>query len=278
MSNWRPQTTHIKAVAALVWAFCLSDAAAAGAETGVTNVAHTTTSDAGVVLDTAGHTGRFGGARGNQVLVTGPSSFWSNNATNATMRVGGLQMNRSVLRFLPGTTGDGIITPIVGNNGGITVTGKVLQVMAGFTNSSSSGRPVNVGLLRALGAGAEPDAAQAFTNVSMIVGSNASSGSIVAPRAGSAFSVGAVLIHASDGVIRVTRGGQSVLNGTVTNRAVGAVQSNSAPPLKFNQGVTNYGAIPTVGPSTAIHSGLLLLGPTGIISVPDTEPPVDPAR
>jgi len=266
VSNGKPQATRIKTVAALALAFCISDAASAGAETGDTNAAHATTGDASVVLNAGGPLGRSGDAKGNSVLMAGPSSFWKNTAT---MRGGGLLVNRGVLRPSPGIAGDRLLTPAVGNEGGITVTGKLLQITAGFTNGPKSSGHLNIGLLRALGGGATPNAAQTFSNVSMIVNDNAG-GNIVAPSAD------VVLIHTVSGVLRVTCGSQSAFDSDATNRAGGLVQSNSVPLL--NQSVTNYGAVPVVGPSTAIHSGTLLLSPTGIVTLPNTAPPVDPAR
>ncbi|MCX7825354.1 MAG: hypothetical protein N2689_07335 [Verrucomicrobiae bacterium] len=198
------------------------------------------------------------------MLVTGPSSFWKNSDA---FHSDGLLLNRVGPRFLPGAVGDD----------GIGVAGKVLQITTGFTNSPRWSHAVNGGLLRALDVEMKTDAAQTFTNVGMIVVSNARNRSVMAPSADTAFSVGTVLINAN-GVIRLGRSSQFALSGVGTKQPDEAVPPHRRPLLQLNDGVTNFDTLSAVGPSTTIYSGILLLGPSGVVSVPDIKAGVSPAR
>jgi len=127
------------------------------------------------------------------------------------------------------------------SGGSITATGGTLRLTAGLTNNV--GAAVNAGLLAALGAGAQLNVAQAFTNMGTIQLNNAAA-TFTAPRVDNSGTIlgngafNAVLNNAAAGVVSNDgTGGTLVFNSAVAN-AGNMVALNSSG-LAFAQAVNN---------------------------------------
>ena len=187
--------------------------------------------------------------------------------SNAFINAGVLQLqNGGVLtNFVAGSVltnsangsiaGNGLVTPLIENDGTVTASGGLLRLTAGF--ASSDGGQVNAGLLQALGGGANLQVEQSFINSGTIWASN---------RA--AFTTTASAPVRNDGLITIVNQSTATFGAAVTNTGTITVQNQSV--LNFNAGLTNNGTLsfaPAVNPSTAIISGTLTLGSGGIISL-----------
>ncbi|MCX6899789.1 MAG: autotransporter-associated beta strand repeat-containing protein [Verrucomicrobia bacterium] len=202
--------------------------------------------------------------------------------------------------------GGGLVNPVIGNGptGQIAATntgaGGVLTLVSGFTNSGTG--PVNAGLLAALGGGAELQINQSFTNAGTIWMNNDaavvrltdSSSNLVNAAGGTIYGQGTLqafldnsgvvsngnsgtlslnlpVMNENGGVVQVNGAG-SVLSfaGVVTNALGGVIRASDSGRLLFNAGLTNHGRLAfgsSVNPSTAIITGTLLMGSTGVITM-----------
>jgi autotransporter-associated beta strand protein len=129
------------------------------------------------------------------------------------------------------------------SGGSITATGGTLRLTAGLTNSA--GAAINAGLLAALGAGAQLNVAQAFTNLGTIQINNAAA-TFTAPRVDNAGNIlgfgafNAVLNNAAAGVVSNDgTGGTLTFNSAVANAGNMVALNNSG--LAFAQAVANAG-------------------------------------
>ncbi len=150
--------------------------------------------------------------------------------------------------------GNGVIAALIRNDGIITATGGTLRLTAGFYGDAL-GTPVNAGVLRALGAGATLDVTQSFINTGTIAITNA------------AFT-GLGLFNQN--IVRIDNQSTATFNGTVTNAAGASIRVSNQSLIRFNGSVTNHGTLAFVNPSTAIITGTLMLGPSGVLSMPQT--------
>ncbi|MBI5396368.1 MAG: PEP-CTERM sorting domain-containing protein, partial [Verrucomicrobia bacterium] len=229
------------------------------------------------------------------------------NAGNGLVRLeGGVLTNfvtASVLTNNGIIGGVGTVTPVIGNEplGRIAATGGVLTVVSGFTNSGAG--QVNNGLLAALGGGSELRIAQSFTNAGSIwvnnVGAtvsltndvsslnlvNAAAGLIqgqgtinafvansgqVSNSTGGALTFNLAFLNQAGGTVLSRDGGSTVVfNGAVTNAAGGTLKSSNGGVLVFNGVLNNSGTLAT-DPSTTIVNGTLILGASGVITLPTT--------
>jgi hypothetical protein len=155
-------------------------------------------------------------------------------------------VNRSTI------TGFGDVAAVVGNEGVVTATGGLMRLLAGFTNNPALNGPVNAGLLRALGAGAELRVETGFTNFGVIAVTNG------------AFTAASQLDNAN--LVRVV-GGTATFNGDLVNRAGATIESKSGSTVNFNGDVINDGDI-VIDPSTNIFGGNLTLGANGTLKAP----------
>ncbi|MFZ2640323.1 MAG: PEP-CTERM sorting domain-containing protein, partial [Verrucomicrobiia bacterium] len=205
------------------------------------------------------------------------------------------------------------------SGGSITATGGTLRLTGGLTNSV--GAAANAGLLAALGAGAQLEVAQAFTNTGTIRLNHATA-TFTAPRVANAGQIlgngsfnavlsnavagvvsndgtGGTLVfngavdnagnmvalnnsglafaqavnNAAGGLIGVANGGTVTFNAAVTNAAQGTLGMRNQGTMVFNAGLTNNGTLgfdAALNPSTAIITGTLLLGSSGIITMAHT--------
>ena len=150
--------------------------------------------------------------------------------------------------------GNGVIAALIRNDGIITATGGALRLTAGFYGDAL-GTPVNAGVLRALGAGATLDVTQSFINTGTIAITNA------------AFTGMGLL---NQNIVRVDNQSTATFNGTVTNASGASIRVSNQSLIRFNGSVTNHGTLAFVNPSTAIITGTLMLGPSGVLSMPQT--------
>jgi hypothetical protein len=134
----------------------------------------------------------------------------------------------------------------------VTATGGLMRLLAGFTNNPALNGPVNAGLLRALGAGAELRVETGFTNFGVIAVTNG------------AFTAASQLDNAN--LVRVV-GGTATFNGDLVNRAGATIESKSGSTVNFNGDVINDGDI-VIDPSTNIFGGNLTLGANGTLKAP----------
>ncbi|MFZ2639399.1 MAG: autotransporter-associated beta strand repeat-containing protein [Verrucomicrobiia bacterium] len=205
--------------------------------------------------------------------------------------------------------GGGLISVEIGNEatGRIAATnaggGGILTLGAGFTNSGTG--PVNAGLLAALGAGAELRINQSFTNAGQIwmndetaalrlidsssnlvnaagakieglgaVHAFVENNGVVSNEMGGTLTFSLAAVNNNGGVMGAYNAG-SVLNfdSVVTNQVGGVLRAANGGRLLFNAGLTNHGTLSigaSVNPSTAIITGTLLMGSTGIITMAHT--------
>ncbi|MCX6899788.1 MAG: autotransporter-associated beta strand repeat-containing protein [Verrucomicrobia bacterium] len=203
-------------------------------------------------------------------------------------------------------------------SGSVIATGGVLRLTGGLTNNA--GAAVNAGLLAALGAGAQLNVAQAFTNMGIIQLNNAAA-TFTAPRVDNAGQIlgngafnaelnnaaagvvsndgtGGTLtfnnavsnagnmvalnnsslafaqaVNNTAGLIGAGNGGVVTFNAVVTNAAGATLGMRNQGKMVFNAGLTNSGTLRfdnALNPSTAIITGTLLLGSSGIISMAHT--------
>ena len=205
--------------------------------------------------------------------------------------------------------GGGLVSTLIGNEstGRIAATnaggGGILTLSAGFTNSGTG--PVNAGLLAVLGAGAELRINQSFTNAGQIwmndesaslhlidsssnlvnaagarieglgvINAFVENNGVVSNRDGGTLSFNLAAMNNNGGVMGAYNAG-SVLsfNSAVTNNAGGVLRAANGGRLLFDAGLTNHGTLSfgaSVNPSTAIITGTLLMGSTGIITMAHT--------
>ena len=209
-----------------------------------------------------------------------------------------------VLTNLATIGGGGLVTTIIGNEpaGRIAATntglGGILTLSAGFTNGVSG--PVNAGLLAALGSGAELRINQSFTNAGVIWMNNDSASVRLTDAGSNLVNAAGALIHGqgtlhaflqnagavsnntggalnfslavenqAGGSIRAYNGSSIAFNGAVTNSGIIAASNGSL--LQFNQGLTLAGSGSlALNPSTAIITGTLLLGSSGVVTMADS--------
>jgi T5SS/PEP-CTERM-associated repeat protein len=150
--------------------------------------------------------------------------------------------------------GDGLIAALIRNDGLITASGGTLRLSAGFSGDAA-GNPVNAGVLRAIGAGAALEVSQSFTNTGTIAVTNAS------------FS-GMGLVNQN--LVRVDNQSTATFNGAATNAFGATIRVSNQSRIQFNGSLTNQGTLALVNPSTAIITGTLLLGPTGVLTMSAT--------
>ncbi|MCX6910014.1 MAG: PEP-CTERM sorting domain-containing protein [Verrucomicrobia bacterium] len=155
--------------------------------------------------------------------------------------------------------GDGLIAALIRNDGTITATGGTLRLSAGF-DDGTLGNPVNAGVLQALGGSANLQVEQSFINTGTIMASNAA-----------AFTTTASAPLRNDNLITIASQSTATFGAVVTNTGTITVQNQSL--LQFNAGLTNNGTLKIAArpnPSTAIITGTLLLGSSGVISTGNT--------
>jgi T5SS/PEP-CTERM-associated repeat protein len=150
--------------------------------------------------------------------------------------------------------GDGLIAALIRNDGSITASGGTLRLSAGFSGDAA-GNPVNAGVLRAIGAGAALEVSQSFTNTGTIAITNASFTSL-----------GLV----NQNLVRVDNQSTATFNGAATNAFGAMIRVSNQSRIQFNGSLTNQGTLALVNPSTAIITGTLLLGPTGVLTMSAT--------
>jgi len=179
----------------------------------------------------------------------------------------------SVLTNAGTITGEGHVAPAVANNlgGSITATGGTLRLTAGLT--SNAGGAVNEGLLAALGAGAELNVAQAFTNTGIIQLNNATA-TFTAPRVDNAGQIlgngafNAVLNNAAAGVVSNDgTGGTLTFNSAVSNAGNMVAINNSG--LAFGQTVNNglNGLIGAANGGTVIFNAAVTNAAGGLLGM-----------
>jgi len=197
---------------------------------------------------------------GSVIIGNGSVLQFSNAFVNAgvvELLAGGVLTNfvgGGVLTNNSSIAGDGLIAALIRNAGTITATGGTLRLSAGF-DDGTLGNPVNAGVLQAIGAGATLDVVQSFINTGTIAITNAAFSSL-----------GLV----NQNIVRVDNQSTAAFNGAVTNAAGASIRVSNQSLLQFNGSVVNHGTLSLVNPSTAIITGVLTLGPAGILSMPQT--------
>ena len=198
---------------------------------------------------------------GTVLIGNGSVLQFSNAFINAGMvqlQNGGVLTNfvaGNVLTNNGSVVGDGVLAALVNNAGTITATGGVLNLTGGFNNNA--GAAINTGLLAALGASAQLNVAQAFTNVGAISLSN---GTLTAPsvnNSGNILGYGTfnAALNNTGGVTNSTSGQTLTFTQPVNNNVGGTISALNNSSLAFNNALLNSGAITVQDQSTATFAG-----------------------
>jgi hypothetical protein len=169
--------------------------------------------------------------------------------TNQGEIIGGGTMNNGS-RVMPTIGNEGIITA---TNGTVAPTNGTLVLAGGFTNGTVGGDgPVNVGLLRALGAGAQLLIPQGFTNRGTIAVSNGTfttmipllSPGLPVRNEGLIRGFGSVNSEiANSGLVSNDTTGTLIFGLNFSNAVGGTVASDGGGNILFSNGVHNLGTI-----------------------------------
>ena len=154
-------------------------------------------------------------------------------------------------------SGFGTHAAVVDNQAGASIiaTGGVLNLTGGFNNNA--GAAINAGLLAAMGASAQLNIAQAFTNVGTISLGN---GTLTAPsvnNAGSILGYGTfnAALNNTGGVTNNASGRTLTFIQPVNNNVGGAISALNNSSLAFNNALLNSGSITVQDQSTAAFAG-----------------------